>query len=117
MTCRKLRGKHGEQKIADLPEERSSDEAPFTYVGMDTFGPFVTKEGRKELKSYGAIFTCLASRAIHLEVVNSIDTDFFIMCLKRFIGCRGNMSMLWCDNGRNFIGAKKELSKGFLEMD
>ena len=59
--------------MADLPEERSSDAAPFTYVGMDMFGPFVTKEGRKELKCYGATFTCLASRAIHLEVVNSMD--------------------------------------------
>ena len=68
VTCKKLRGKLEEQKIADLPEERSSDAAPFTYVGMDMFGPFVNKEGRKELKRYGAIFTCLASRAIHLEV-------------------------------------------------
>ena len=117
VTFRKLRGKLGEQKIADLTEERSSDEAPFTYVVMDTFVPFVTKEGRKELKRYGAIFTCLASRAIHLEVVNSIDTDSFVMCLKRFIGCRENVRMLWCDNRRNFIGAEKELSRGFLEMD
>ena len=117
VTCRKLRGKLGEQKMADLPEERSSDAAPFKYVGMDMFGPFVTKEGRKELKRCGPIFTCLASRAIHLEVVNSMDTDSFIMCLRRFIGCRGNMRMLRCDNGSNFIGAEKGLSKGFLEID
>ena len=52
VTCRKLRDKLGKQKMANLPEERSSDAAPFTYVGMDMFGPFVTKEGRKELKCY-----------------------------------------------------------------
>ena len=56
VTSRKLRGKLGEQNMADLPEVRSTDAAPFTYVGMDMFGPFVTKEGRKELKHYGAIF-------------------------------------------------------------
>ena len=65
--------------MADLPKERSSDAAPFTYVGMDMFGPFVTKEGRELLKRYGAIFTCLASQAIHLEVVNLMDTDPFII--------------------------------------
>ena len=52
VTCRNLRDKLGEQKIADLLEESSSDAVPFTYVtyvGMDMFGPFVTKEGFKEL--------------------------------------------------------------------
>ena len=116
VTCGKLRGKLGEQKIADLPEERSSDAAAFTFVGMDMFGSFVTKEGRKELKYYGAIFTCLASWAIYLEVVNSMYTDSIIMCL-RFTGCHGNVRMLRCDNTSNFIEAEKELSKDFLEMD
>ena len=76
---------------------------------MDMFGPFVTKEGRKELKRYGAIFTCFASRGIHLEVVNSMDTDSFIMCLRRFIRRCGNVKMLRCDNGSNFTGAEKKL--------
>ena len=117
VTCRKLRGKLGEQKMADLPEERSSNAAPFTYVGMNMFGPFVTKEGRKELNRYGAIFKCFGSRAIHLGVVNSMDADSFIMCLRRFIGRRGNVKMVRSDNGSNFIGAEEELSKGCLEMD
>ena len=117
VTYRRLRDKLGEQKMADLPAERSSDTTPFTYVGMDMFGPFVTKEGRKELQRYIAIFTCLASRALHLQVVNSMNTDSFIMCLRRFIGWCGNLRMLRSDNGSNFIGAEKELSKGFLEID
>ena len=96
--------------MADLPEERSSDAAPFTYVGMDMFGPFVTKEDRKELKCYGAIFTCHASRAIHLEVVNSMNTNSFITCL-RFIGRCGKARMLRSDNGSNFIGAEKEFRR------
>ena len=69
------------------------------------------------LKHYGAIFLCIASRAIHLEVVNSMDTDSFIMCLRRFIGCHENVRMLRSDNGSNFIGADKQLSKVFMEMD
>ena len=70
VTCRKLTGKLAEQKMTDLPKKRSSDVAHFTYVGMDIFGTFVAKERRKKLKRYDAFFTCLACRAIHLEVVN-----------------------------------------------
>ena len=117
VTCRKLRGKLGEQMMANLPEERSINVVPFTYLAMNMFGPFVTKEGRKELKHCGAIFTYLASQAIQLKVVNTIYTDSFIMCLRRFIGRRGNVRMMGCDNGSNFIGAEKELSKGFLEIN
>ena len=116
MTCRKLRDKLEEQKMADLPEERPDNAAHFLYVGMDMFGHFVTNEGRKELKRYGAIFTCPTSRTIHLEVVNSMDTDSLIMCLRRFIGHCGFVRMLRFENGSIFIGAEKELSKGFKKV-
>ena len=53
--------------MSDLPEERVTQAAPFHYTGMDVFGPFYVKEGRKTLKRYGLIFTCLASRAFHLS--------------------------------------------------
>ena len=43
-TCRKLRGKPGEQKMVDLPGERLSDAVPFTYIAMDIFGSFVIKK-------------------------------------------------------------------------
>ena len=67
VVCRRIRGKFGEQRMADLPSERCSEAAPFTYAGVDMFGPFLIKEGRKELKRYGVLFTCFANRAIHLE--------------------------------------------------
>ena len=47
---------------------------PFTYTGIDVFGPFYIK-GLKEMKWWGQIFTCLSSRAIHLETLNSMATD------------------------------------------
>ena len=55
--------------MADLPAERvTPDKPPFTYTGVDFFGPFLVKRGRSEMKIYGCVFTCLASRAVHLEV-------------------------------------------------
>ena len=61
VTCRRLRGKVGEQIMADLPPDRTKEEPPFTYCGLNMFGPFEIKERRTTLKRYGALFTCLAS--------------------------------------------------------
>ena len=68
-TCRHLRGNFQQQKMASLPSDRLCEEPHFTYCGVDLLGPFVTKEGRKKLKRYGALFTCLSSIAIHIETV------------------------------------------------
>lgn len=104
-------------KMADLPVERSCDAPPFTYTGVDMFGPFVVKRGRKTEKRYGAIFTCLASRAVHIEVCHSLETDSFIQAFRRFTACRGHVSQLRCDNGTNFRGAERELRNALHEMN
>ncbi|XP_066915532.1 uncharacterized protein [Clytia hemisphaerica] len=109
VSCRKLRGKSQSPKMADLP--------PFTYVELDLFGPFLVKERRSELKRYGIIYTCLNSRACHPESVNSMDTDSFIMCIRRFIARREPVQLVRCDNGSNFVGARTEFVKAINEVD
>ncbi len=99
-----------EQKMADLPAERVSNlQPPFTHVGVDYFGPFNVKVGRSQVKRYGCIFTCMACRAIHLEVAHSMDTDSFVNALQRFIARRGKPVSIKSDNGTNFVGAEREL--------
>ena len=117
ITCRKLRGKVGEQKMANLPFFRSNEAPPFTYCGVDMFGPFVIKQRRSELKRFGAMFTCLASRAVHIEVTCTMNTDSFILALRRLMARRGNIRVLYSDNGSNFLGVQKELKKAFVEMN
>ena len=56
-TRRRLRGKVGKQIMADLPQDRLKEEPPFTYCGVDMFGPFEIKKRRNTLKRYGALFT------------------------------------------------------------
>ena len=84
---------------------------------MDLFGPFTVKERRSEVKRYGTIFTCLSCRGVHIESTNSMETDSFIMALRRFISRSGNVRMLRSDNGPNLMGARKELSDAFQKMD
>ncbi len=112
VKCRKLRRCNQEQKMADLPPERMETTSPFTYRGMDCFGPFYVKEGMRELKRYGLLFICMCLRAVHLEVLDELSTDVFLNALRCFIAIRGNVSQLHSDQGTNFIGAKGE----FLEL-
>ena len=81
------------------------------------FGLFLIKEGRKELKRYGCIFTCLASRAVHLETTTKLDTDTLILAIRRFVDRRGEVSSIRTDNGTNFVGAERELEQCLEEID
>ena len=44
VTSRRLKGKVGMQFMADLPSDRLQEEPPFSYCGVDMFGPFYIKE-------------------------------------------------------------------------
>ena len=117
VECRKLRGKICQQKMGNLPAAILLEEPPFTYCGVDMFGPFLVKDGRKIQKRYGAVFTCLSSRAVHIETTSNLATDIFIQELRRLISRRGNVRMIRSDNGTNFVGACIKLKKAFCEMD
>ncbi|XP_077978766.1 uncharacterized protein LOC144434185 [Glandiceps talaboti] len=112
VTCRTLHPKTGGQKMSDLPIDRvTSDEPPFTKVGVDYFGPIEVKRGRSIVKRYGVIFTCLAMRAVHIEKADSLDTDSCINALRRFIARRGVVKVVRSDNGTNLVGTQRELKK------
>ena len=110
--CRKQHGALGQQKMADLPSDRvTSGMPPFSFVGIDYFGPFMVKRGRSSIKRYGVLFTCLNLRAIHIEIAHTLDTSSFIQALRRFISRRGPVVEIRSDNGTNFVGANKELKE------
>ena len=117
VVCRKVRASSGSQKMSDLPSDRLEPGPPFTYCGVDYFGPFLIKENRKEVKRWGVLFTCLSSRAVHLEVANSLSTSSFINALRRFKAIRGPIRVLRSDQGTNFVGARKELKEALKEID
>ena len=80
------------------------------------FAPWLIEESRRELKRYGVLFTCLSSRAIHLEVSAILETDSFINALRRFINRRGPVRTIRCDQGNNLVRAKNELQLSSMDQ-
>ncbi|XP_026003932.1 uncharacterized protein LOC113009687 [Astatotilapia calliptera] len=114
VVCRKLRGVTQFQKMSDLPAERLSAEPPFSYVGIDVFGPWSvasrrTRGGLASSKRWAVMFTCMSTRAVHLEIIEGMDTSSFINALRRFFSVRGPAKQLRSDCGTNFTGASREL--------
>ena len=89
------------QVMAELPECRLAPfTPPFYYTSCDYFGPYHVKVGRnKTTKYYGVIFTCLNTRAVHLELAVDSSTMEFIQVLRRFVSVRGQPSLMISDNG------------------
>ena len=103
--------------MSDMPFERTLESPPFSFCGIDLFGPFLVKERRSLVKRWGVMYTCLSSRSTHIESVISLDTNSFILCLRRFICRRGSIRMLRSDNGTNFVCAQSELKELFKNLD
>ncbi|XP_049290599.1 uncharacterized protein LOC125767759 [Anopheles funestus] len=109
-VCRITKATARPPPMAPLPEMRlATFVRPFTYTGLDYFGPVLVKVGRANVKRWVALFTCLTIRAIHLEVVHTLSTDSCIMAVKRFIARRGTPLEFWTDNFTCFQGASNEL--------
>ena len=110
MKCKKLQGRPVQQKMADLPNDRMKIAAPFTHTRK-------TRGGMANSKVGGIVFTCLASRAVHVELIDSMDASAFIFALRRFYALRGQASLLRCDRGTNFLGGRSEMKEEFKKMD
>ena len=116
--CRNRRAKPQPPIMSCLPRSRLDDSGrPFSTVGVDYFGPVHVRHLRRNEKRYGVLFTCLTSRAIHLEVAHSLDVDSFLMALRRMIARRGKPSVVLSDQGTNFKAGEQELKRCIREWN
>ena len=96
--------------MASLPSERTAGNVfPFQNTGMDYFGPFEVKVMRRSLKRWCCLFLCL--RALHIEVVPSLEAEACLAAITRFIRRRGKPHTIISDNGTIFVGAAKEIKQ------
>jgi len=119
-----MKSKANQPFMSDLPEVRLQHNIkPFTTTGVDYFGPLYVKKARQTRQSkvlekcYGAIFTCMSTRCVHIELVGDLTSDKFILALRRFISRRGHVKIIMSDNGTNFVGAKNEIDECLKVID
>ncbi|XP_017467048.1 PREDICTED: uncharacterized protein LOC108359625 [Rhagoletis zephyria] len=116
MVCRISKAKPVVPIMGRLPEDRVTPYVrPFSYTGLDYFGPINVMIGRRTEKRWIALFTCLTVRAIHLEIAADLSTDACILTIRNFINRRGVPVRIRSDNGRNFLSVSQE-ARRFTEV-
>ncbi|XP_055522508.1 uncharacterized protein LOC129716699 [Wyeomyia smithii] len=104
--------------MGELPEARlAAFSRPFTFVGVDYFGPFAVSVGRRSEKRWGVLVTCLTTRAIHIEIAHTLNADSCMMALRNFMARRGVPRKIFSDRGTNFVATNKELELTLQELD
>ena len=106
--------------MAPLPKQRTGlSMRAFARTSVDFAGPFLTKQGRGKIrtKRYLCLFTCLETRAVHLEMAYSMTTDAFLNAFYRMASRRGLPEEMISDNGTNFVGGQNELAQLVKTLD
>ncbi|GBP12586.1 hypothetical protein EVAR_10249_1 [Eumeta japonica] len=120
IKCCRIKGETIQPIMGHLPAERTNLEFPFFDTGVDYAGPIMIADrkgrGCKLIKTYISVFVCLATRAVHLELVSDLTKEAFISALNRFMARRGKPRNIFSDNGTSFVGAFNELSN-ILKQD
>ncbi|XP_015123788.1 uncharacterized protein LOC107045894, partial [Diachasma alloeum] len=117
VNCTRQRGVRAQQLMGQLPPARLTPARAFLNTGIDYAGPVSLRSwkgrGHKSYKGWLAIFVCMTTSAVHLEVVSDYSAEGFIAAYRRFSSRRGIAHSLFSDCGTNFLGADKELKKLF----
>ncbi|XP_075163374.1 uncharacterized protein LOC142236009 [Haematobia irritans] len=117
-ACKINRATPQPPEMAKLPRARlATFEAPFTFSGVDFFGPIWVVVNRHREKRYGCLITCLTIRAVRIEVAHSLTTDSCILAIRNFMSRRGIPREFYSDNGTNFIGAERELREALADVN
>ena len=120
LRCKIRRGRPMSALMGELPQRKiTTDEYAFANVGIDYAGPFMLRVGQRQAqkKVWILVITCLATRAVHLEITEGMTTDHVIMALKCFCAIRGTPKTITSDNQSSFVKANKDLREWFESLD
>ena len=112
VKCQRVDKKPMDQSPAPLPTDRLSQQHAFSTIGIDYTGPlYCSDSGRQKL--YILLFTCAITRAIHLELTESLSTPDFVLAFRRFVSRRAMPSIIYSDNAKTFKSASELLKRQF----
>ena len=112
VACRRLQGTAFSNPPAPpLPSDRVKESRPFAVTGVDYAGPLKIRTGKESADRYIALFTCAATRAVHLEVARDASAEAFMQVFHRFVSRRAYPKIMISDNGTNFVGAARILEE------
>ena len=120
--CRRTEGNPFKMpRMPPWPKERVNEALPFEFTGLDYFGPLYVKVHSHDQgtpvtrKVWVCLFTCLVVRAVHLEVVEDMSADQFLLGLRRFVARRGAPRQIISDNAKQFKLARKVLNRTYQD--
>ena len=111
ISCKKVIGRpYATPDPPPLPADRLKDSPPFTVTGVDFTGALhiKSKNGQGE-KVYICLFTCANTRAVHLEIVEDLSEQTFILAFRRFTSRKSLPKIMVSDNATTYVAAAKEI--------
>lgn len=115
VTCFRAKPKVHVPIMGDLPPARVTPSPPFVFTALDYGGPYMIRDrrgrGYKTDKCYIAIFNCMTTKAVHIELITGLQTSAFLSAFRRFIARRGKPKEMLTDNASTFQGACNELTE------
>ena len=122
VRCARVNAKPAGQIMADLPEERTNFTQVWDTLGIDVAGPILLKpsymsRSKTRVKGYILVFTDLASRCVHLELMTDVSTSSIIKAIKRCGARKGFPRKIISDNMTGFIRSEKELKQMLLREE
>ena len=109
VPCQRLAAKSCNQETGPLPAERVNKKNPFSSTGIDYAGPLYVSDSTE--KHYICLFTCMITRAVHLELTPSLSVEDFLLAFRRFTARRGLPESIISDNAKTFLSASNRLEK------
>ena len=117
VICKRIeRGPCKTPRFPDFPAERVRKAKPFSYSGVDDFGPLYVRDHDDIVKVWISLFTCMSVRAVHMEVAQDMTAEQFFHCFRRFTAHRGTPKMMYSDNAPNFKLVGKTLEQAIHEV-
>ena len=100
-------------KVTNLPKHRVNLIVPYRHTGVDFTGHLWVENYGQRRKMYILIFTCLNTRAVHLDLMPDMSTHSFVSALLRFSNKFGIPSHIYSDNARSFLKGCDVISEVF----